>query len=176
LRAWLVERDGPIVALESTGVSWQPLSHIVAEVVEVVLANARDVRQRPGKKTDQADATWIAVLLAHGRIAPPVLPPPSIRALRDLTRTRVVLLHTRTHAKSRVHKVVEDPNINVAQVVCDLCGTTGRRMLEALRAGRLYPTEEQRQLQRAIQRLEQRGYAVKIECVAYYSGRLNVHC
>jgi transposase len=139
-RAWLIEQDCPLIALESTGVYWRPIYHVLAEVVEVVLANARDVRQRPGKKTDKAEATWSAELLAHGLIAPSVLPPPAIRALRDLTRTRVALIPTRTQAKSRVHKVVEGTNVTVAHVVSDLFGKSGRRMLEALMAGERHPT------------------------------------
>jgi transposase len=138
-REWLIEQDCPIAAMESTGVYWQPIYHVLAEVVEVVLANARDVRQRPGKKTDKADATWIAELLAHGLIEPSFIPPPSIRALRDLTRTRVALIQTRTQAKSRVHKVLEDTNVKVAHVVSDLFGKSGRRMLEALIAGERDP-------------------------------------
>ena len=52
----------------------------MSDTVEVHLANSRDVRQRPGKKTDKSDATWIAELLAHGLIKPSVVPPPKIRA------------------------------------------------------------------------------------------------
>jgi transposase len=138
-REWLIEQDCPIVVLESTGVYWRPIYHVLAEVVEVVLANARDVRQRPGKKTDKADATWLAELLAHGLIEPSFIPPPELRALRDLTRTRVALIQTRTQAKSRVHKVLEDTNVKVAHVVSDLFGKSGRLMLGALIAGERNP-------------------------------------
>ena len=138
-REWLIEQDCPIAALESTGVYWRPVYHVLAEVVEVVLANAWDVRQRPGKKTDKADATWIAELLAHGLIEPSFIPSPELGALRDLTRTRVALIQTRTQAKSRVHKVLEDTNVKVAHVVSDLFGTSGRRILAALIAGERAP-------------------------------------
>jgi hypothetical protein len=67
---------------------------VLSATVEVHLANSRDVRQRPGKKTDKSDATWVAELLAHGLIKPSFVPPPKIRALRDLTRTRVSLVQT----------------------------------------------------------------------------------
>jgi hypothetical protein len=96
-RTWLIEQDCPIVAMESTGVYWQPIYHVLAEVVEVVLANARDVRQRPGKKTDKADAAWIAELLAHGLIEPSFIrvmkpfvftPPDDIRSTRASTCCR----------------------------------------------------------------------------------------
>ncbi len=97
------------------------------------------MRRRPGKKTDKADAIWIAELLAHGLIAPSFVPPPAIRALRDLTRTRVTLIQTRTQAKNRIQGILEDSNIKLASVVSDVFGKSGRRMLEALIAGERDP-------------------------------------
>src|SRR5215510_1736698 len=134
-RTWLQEQPCPVVAMESTGVSWTPVYHVLSEAVEVYVANSQDVRQRPGQKTDQRDATWMAELLAHGLIKPSFVPPPEMRALRDLTRTRVSLVQTRTQAKNRVYKIVEDTNIKLASVVSDVFGKSARRMLEALVAG-----------------------------------------
>jgi transposase len=91
--------------MESTGVSWRPVSHLLCELVEVVVGNPQEIRQRPGKKTDKADASWIAELLAHGLIRPRCIPPRAMQALRDLTRTRVSLVQTRTQAKQRVLKI-----------------------------------------------------------------------
>ena len=62
LRVWLGEQRCPIVVLESTGVYWQPISHVLAQPLEVVVAHARSGRQRPGKKTDTAEAAWLAEL------------------------------------------------------------------------------------------------------------------
>ena len=107
----------------------------------MVVANARSVRQRPGKKTDKADAAWLAELLAHGLIDPSFIPPPAIQALRDLTRTRVALVQTRTQVQNRISKVLEDTNIKVAHAMSDLFGTSGRRMLKALCAGERNPTK-----------------------------------
>jgi transposase len=138
-RTWLQEHQCPVVAMESTGVYWKPVYHVLSEAVEVCVANSHDVRQRPGQKTDQRDATWIAELLAHGLIKPSFVPPPEIRALRDLTRTRVSLVQTRTQAKNRVYKMLEDTNIKLASVVSDVFGKSGRRMLDALVAGERDP-------------------------------------
>ena len=135
LSDWLMESHCPVVAMESTGVYWRPVYHVLAGTVEVLVGNAREMRPRPGKKTDPADATWIAELLAHGLIRPSFVPPPMISALRDLTRTRVALVQTRTQAKNRVHKVLEDTNVKLSSVVTDLFGVSGRRMLAALIAG-----------------------------------------
>jgi transposase len=111
----------------------------LADTRQVLLANAHAVRPRPGRKTAKAEARGLAELLAHGLIAPRFLPPPTVRALRHLPRTRVALGETRTQAKNRVIKILEDTNIKVAHVVSDLCGTSGRRMLAALLAGERAP-------------------------------------
>jgi hypothetical protein len=60
-RPWLPEQPWPVVAMESRGVSWKPVYPVFRETVEVCVANRQEVRQRPGKKTDERDATWIAV-------------------------------------------------------------------------------------------------------------------
>jgi transposase len=139
LRAWLDEQRCPIAVVESTGVYWKPIYHVLVETLEVVVANARAVRQRPGKKTDKADAAWLAELLAHGLVEPSFIPPPAVQALRDLTRTRVALVQTRTQVQNRISKVLEDTNIKVAHAMSDLFGTSGRRMLKALCAGERNP-------------------------------------
>ena len=141
LRAWLDEQGCPIVVLESTGVYWKPIYHVLVVTLEVIVANARSVRQRPGKKTDKADAAWLAELLAHGLVDPSFIPPPAVQALRDLTRTRVALVQTRSQVQNRISKVLEDTNIKVAHVVSDLFGTSGRRMLKALCAGERNPQQ-----------------------------------
>ena len=138
-RTWLHQQHCPVVALESTGVSWKPVYHVLSDTVEVYLANSREVRQRPGRKTDKNDAAWLAELLAHGLIKPSFVPPPTMRALRDLTRTRVSLVQTRTQAKNRVYKVLEDTNIKLASVVSDGFGKSARRMLDALIGGERDP-------------------------------------
>ncbi len=135
LSDWLVAQHCPVVAMESTGVHWKPVYHVLVGVVEVLVGHAREMRPRPGKKTDKADARWIAALLAHGLIRPSFVPPPESRALRDLTRTRVGLVQTRTQAKNRVQKVLEDSNIKRTSVVSDVFGKSGRQMLKALLAG-----------------------------------------
>jgi transposase len=140
LLSWLKAADCRLVAMESTGVYWRPVHNILRTECEVVLGNSRDIRQMPGRKTDKADAAWIAELLAHNLIAPSFVPPAEIAALRDLTRARASLVQTRTQAKNRVHKVLEDTNIKLASVATDIFGKSGRRMLEALGTGEQDPT------------------------------------
>jgi transposase len=111
LTEWLAEQHCPVVAMESTGVYWQAVYHVPSGTIEVLVGNAQEMRRRPSHKTDKPDARWIAELLAQGLIRPSFVPPPPIQALRDLTRTRVALIQTRSQAKNRVHKVLEDTNI-----------------------------------------------------------------
>ncbi|MBI2566345.1 MAG: IS110 family transposase, partial [Candidatus Schekmanbacteria bacterium] len=106
---------------------------------DVIVGNAYDMRRRPGKKTDRLDAEWISELLAHGLIAPSFVPPPAIAALRDLTRLRVALVQSRTQAKNRVGKVLEQANIKLGSVASTIFGASGRAMLTALVAGERDP-------------------------------------
>jgi transposase len=141
LRTWWQDQPCPGVALESPGVSWKPVDQVLREAVEVWLAKRRDMRQRPGKKTDKRDATWRAERLAHGLSTPSCVPPPKMRALRALPRTRVSLVPMRTQAQNRVDKRLEDTNITLARVGADVCGQSGRRMWEALVAGARDPAK-----------------------------------
>jgi transposase len=135
LLEWLVENGCMIAAMESTGVYWKPVYHVLSPVVTVWVANAAEVKQRRGKKTDKADAKWLAELLAHDLIQPSFVPPPMISALRDMVRTRTALVNSRTQAKSRVLAVLEDTNIKLSSIASDPFGRSGRAMMDALVAG-----------------------------------------
>ena len=69
---------------------------------------ARHVKLLPGRKTDVADAAWLAELLEHGLLRGSFVPPPAIRQLRDLTRSRKKLVQAHTAEVQRVHKTLED--------------------------------------------------------------------
>jgi len=135
LSDWLQERECRAVVMESTGVYWKPVYHILSGAFEVTVANSYQVRNLPGRKTDKTDSEWLAELYAHGLIRQSFIPPPEIRALRDLTRTRVKLVQDRANYKNRVHKVLEDANIKLGNVASDVFGKSGRAMLAALVAG-----------------------------------------
>jgi len=139
LGEWLLAEHCPMVAMESTGASWRPVSHLLCGLVEVVVGHPQEIRPRPGTKTDTADASWMTERLAHGLIRPSCIPPPTMQAWRDLTQTRVSLVQTRTQATQRVLQIFEDTTVKVATVVSDLFGVRGRRMLAALMAGERHP-------------------------------------
>jgi transposase len=92
LQQWLQSQGCTHVAMEATGVYWKPVWHMLEEDFELVLANAAQVRNVPGRKSDINDATWLADLLAHGLIRASFVPPAPIQQMRDLTRTRKQLV------------------------------------------------------------------------------------
>lgn len=136
---WLRESDCTHVAMESTGVYWKPVWHVLEEEFELVLANATHIRNVPGRKTDVNDAMWIADLLAHGLIRGSFVPPAAVQELRDLTRTRKQLVREVARHVQRIQKTLEDANIKIAGVISDILGASGRAFLEALIAGETDP-------------------------------------
>jgi transposase len=132
---WLAEQGVTHVAMESTGVYWKPVWHLLEGRVELVLANAQQLKRMPGRKTDVADCAWIAKLLQHGLIAPSFVPPAPQRELRELTRQRVQLARQKATVANRVQKVLEDANLKLGSVASDVLGRSGRAMLRALIAG-----------------------------------------
>ncbi|MEU5002042.1 IS110 family transposase [Streptomyces sp. NPDC021622] len=129
------------VVMESTGAYWKSFFVLLeARGLQCWLVNARDVKNVPGRpKTDRLDAVWLAKLTERGMLRPSFVPPKPVRQLRDLTRTRTVLLQERTRHKQRIEKILEDAQIKVSSVVTDLFGVSGRSMLEALIAGERNP-------------------------------------
>jgi transposase len=139
LADWLEEKGCTHAVMESTGVYWKPVWHILEGHVELVLANAQHVRNLPGRKSDMNDATWLAELMAHGLVRGSFVPPEPIRELRDQTRTRAQLVGEVRRHQQRIQKVLLDANIQFAGLVTDLLGRTGRAVLNALIAGQTDP-------------------------------------
>ena len=139
LKAWLQASGCRQIAMESTGVFWKPIYHLLEDSFEIVLVNAQHMKAVPGRKTDVKDAEWIADLLQHGLLKASFIPSSEQQAVRDLTRTRMRLLQERTRLINRIQKVLEDANIKLASVVSDLMGVTGQAILRALVAGQEDP-------------------------------------
>jgi len=100
------------------------------------VVNAAHVKNVPGRKTDKADARWLAKLMRYGLLQASFIPPQGQRDLRDLTRYRTKLVQERSREVNRVQGVLERANIKLASVAIDIMGVSGRAMLEALIAGR----------------------------------------
>ena len=137
LRDWLGAEGVSQVAMEATGVYWRPVWAVLEDLVgvEVLLVNAQHVKNLPGRKTDVADACWLAQLLECGLLRGSFVPPAVIARLRDLTRYRKKLIEERVRETQRVQKVLETAGIKLDSVVSDVNGKAARRMLDALVAG-----------------------------------------
>jgi len=137
LREHLAAEQVTCVVMEATGDYWKPFYYLLEDLpgAEVVLVNARHVKNLPGRKTDVADATWLAQLGAHGLVRASFVPPEPIRQLRDLTRTRTAITRERSREIQRLEKLLEDAGIKLSSVASDLVGVSGRAMIEALIAG-----------------------------------------
>jgi len=93
---WLAERGVSYVVMESTGNYWRPIWNLLEGQVRLVLANARAIKQVPGRKTDVKDAEWLADLLRHGLVRGSFVPDRAQRELRELIRYRTSLIHERS--------------------------------------------------------------------------------
>jgi len=139
---WLVAQGVTHVAMESTGVYWQPVYNLLESLdLQVLVVNAQHVKAVPGRKTDVKDAEWLADLLRHGLIRGSAIPDRPRRELRELVRYRVGLVRQRAQVIHRIHKLLEGANIKLASVVTDITGVTGRAILDALANGRTDPLE-----------------------------------
>jgi transposase len=136
---WLQSHAVTHAAMEATGVYWKPVWQILASHFELVLGNAQEIKNVPGRKSDVKDATWIGDLLAHGLIRGSFVPPEPIADLRDLTRTRKQLVEERSQHVQRVQKTLEAANVKLASVVADIMGVSGRAMIEAMIRGETNP-------------------------------------
>jgi transposase len=137
LRDHLAAQRVTCVVMEATSDYWKPFYYLLEDLpgVEVLLVNARHVKTVPGRKTDVADATWLAQLGAHGLVRGSFVPPAEIRQLRDLSRARTAITRERARQAQRLEKLLEDAGIKLSAVASDILGVSGRAMLEALIAG-----------------------------------------
>jgi transposase len=140
LADWLTDSGVTEVVMEATGPYWKPIWYVLEDRgFDLKLVNAKHVKMVPGRKTDLADAAWLAQLLEHGLLAGSFVPPAPIRELRDLTRYRKRLIQTHTAEQQRVQKVLEDAGIKLDSVASDVLGVSGRLMLRALINGERNP-------------------------------------
>jgi len=139
LRDWLEALGVKQVAMEATGVYWKPCWAVLEDRFELLLVNARHVKQCPGRKTDVLDAQWLCQLLEAGLLKPSFVPPKPIRTLRNLTRYRKTQISDRQREAARLHKILEDTGIKLGCVATDILGKSGREMLDALVAGTTDP-------------------------------------
>ena len=135
LADWLGAAGCTQVAMESTGVYWKPIWNVLESQCTLLLVNAQHVKRVPGRKTDVADAEWLADLLRHGLLRSSFVPDRAQRELRALTRYRTSLVQERAAEVNRLQKTLEGANIKLAGVASNIMGVSARQMLAALIAG-----------------------------------------
>lgn len=128
-----------VVVMEATSDYWKPFYYLMEDRLPVMLVNAKQARNIPGRKTDVSDAAWLAQLAAHGLLHGSLVPPEPVRELRDLTRARTIATRDRTRQQQRLEKFLESSGIKLSSVVSELTGVSGRLMLDALVAGERDP-------------------------------------
>jgi len=151
LSAWLAEHGCTHVAMEATGVYWKLVWHILSDGdFTLILANAGRVKNVPGRKTDVADALWLADLLAHGLIRASFVPEAPTQELRALLRTRKQLVREQASHVQRLQKTLEDANLKLSSVLTQIMGKSGRAILEALVDGEADPDKLLTLVQRGV--------------------------
>lgn len=133
---WLIGEGVTHVAMESTGVYWQPVYNLLEGVgLTLLVVNAQHIKAVPGRKSDIKDSEWIADLLRHGLVRGSYIPDRPQRELRELVRYRTSLVRQRSQMVNRIQKVLEGANIKLSSVATNVVGVSGRAMLEAIIKG-----------------------------------------
>lgn len=136
LRDWLLAAGVETFAMEFTGVYWVALFEVLEQTsIRVCLVNGAHVKGLPGRKTDVADCMWLAELHAHGLLRPGFVPPPQIRRLRDYMRLRENHVSLAARHLLQAQKAMELMNIKVHDVISDMAGVSGQRVIRAILEG-----------------------------------------
>ncbi len=137
LKEWLNENRVSHLAMESTGIYWKPIYNILQkdQDINLILVNASHIKYVPGRKTDVNDSQWLCKLLKAGLLKGSFIPPEKIRNLRDLTRFEDKLQHQLTAHKNRIHKLLHECNIKISDILTDIFGLTGFKILKDLSEG-----------------------------------------
>lgn len=137
LAQWAKSFDPEIVVMESTGIYWKsPYAALESVGIAAWVVNARRVKTVPGRKTDVADAQWLATLARAGLLRGSFIPPAHIRHLRLIARQRQKLGGMLASEKNRLHKILSDAGIRLGVLVSDIHGQAARCMIKAILAGK----------------------------------------
>jgi len=136
LRTWLEEHQCHHVAMESTGIYWQPVYGVLEEALNdemhLLVVNARHMKQVPGRKTDIRDAEWIATLLRAGLLKGSYVPERDIRILRQYTRYRKALVRDIVSQKNRIEKLLQSSGFRLSSFLSDIFGASGWAIMAQL--------------------------------------------
>jgi len=142
LREWFQQQEVHTVAMEATGVYWLYLYEVLeAAGLAVVVVNGRHVQNVPGRKTDMADCQWLATLHAHGLLRGGFVPPAEIRHLQDYQRLRADHIIGAASQVQKMQQALERMNIKLHDVISDLTGVSGLKVVRAILKGERRPGE-----------------------------------
>ena len=136
LRDYLLAQGVRSVAMEATGIYWLcPYEVLEKAGLQVVVVNGKYVKNLPGRKTDLSDCQWQATLHAHGLLKPGFVPPEHIRRLQDYLRVRADHIVLAGSHEQHMQKALERMNLKIHDVISDLTGVSGLKMVQAIIAG-----------------------------------------
>jgi len=140
LAEWLISCGVTTVAMESTGIYWIPVFEILERRgLEVKLVNARHVKNVPGRKSDVLDCQWLQQLHTYGLLRGAFRPDDQVCALRAYVRQRAMLVRSASSHIQRMQKALAQMNLQLHNVVTDITGVTGMKILQAILAGERNP-------------------------------------
>ena len=173
LRNWLESENCRHVAMESTGVYWHPIYDALEDAfsgkMEIIVANARHMKNVPGKKTDIKDAEWIASLLRAGLLSASFIPPREVRELRQVTRYRKNIVQDIGTQKNRIEKSLQQAGFKLSTFLSDVFGVSGRNLLQVLiDEGSLSAQDVESETRRI-------SAAKKADIIRAISGNLSLH-
>jgi len=133
---WVLESGCRHVAMESSGIYWQPVYETLEDCfnseITLLVVNARHMKNVPGKKTDMRDAEWIATLLRAGLLRGSFIPDKQIRELRHLTRYRKSIVRDITSQKNRIEKFLQSSGFRMSTFISDIFGASGKNIMDHL--------------------------------------------
>jgi transposase len=142
LAEWLSACGIEVVAVESTGVYWIPLYELLeSRGFTVHLVNARHVKNVSGRKSDVLDCQWLQQLMSYGLLSGAFRPAEQICVLRALSRQREMLTHGQTRHVQHMQKALSQMNIQLDNVIAEVNGVTGQRIIRAILAGERDPVK-----------------------------------
>jgi transposase len=140
LAEWLISCKITTVAMESTGVYWIPVFEILERHgLEVKLVNARHVKNVPGRKSDVLDCQWLQQLHTYGLLHGAFRPADEVCTLRAYVRQRSTLVRSAASYIQRMQKALTQMNLQLHNVVTDITGATGMRIIKAILGGERNP-------------------------------------
>jgi transposase len=140
LAGWLTSSGVDTVAMESTGVYWIPLYELLeSRGFDVYLVNARHVKNVSGRKSDVLDCQWLQKLMSYGLLSGAFRPRDEICALRSLTRQRDMLIRYQSDHVRHMQKALVQMNVQLTNVISDVVGLTGQKIIRAIVAGERDP-------------------------------------